>query len=100
MARASERCDSGAMFRTHEPRDGPMRSLAIRGRSCTPASNAELTDWLRGRVEGLRAAAPEMLIRLSRLAQDLPDATIDDGWLIELELPRDRPQRTPIPSGR
>ena len=67
-----------------------MRSLAIRGCSCTPASNAELTDWLRGRVEELRAAAPEMLIRLSRLAQDLPDATIDDGWLIEVELPPDR----------
>jgi hypothetical protein len=69
-----------------------MRSLAIRGRSCTPASTAELTDWLHGRVEELRAEAPDVLIRLSRLAQDLPDATIDDGWLIELELPRDQSQ--------
>ena len=63
-----------------------MSCLIIRCRSCTPASTVELTDWLEGKVAELREGTPRLLVRLSRLAQDLPETTIDDGWLIEVEL--------------
>jgi hypothetical protein len=29
---------------------------------------------------------------LTRLAQDLPETTVDDGWLIEVELQEERPE--------
>lgn len=63
-----------------------MSCLLIRSRSCTPASAEELTDWLEERVTELREGTPQLLVRLTRLAQDLPEATVDDGWLIEVEL--------------
>jgi hypothetical protein len=69
----------------------PMSGLVIRCRSCTPASAAELTDWLEAKVAELREGAPHLLVRLTRLAQDLPEATVDDGWLIEVELQGERP---------
>lgn len=72
-----------------------MSPLLIRCRSCTPASTAELTDWLEGKVAELRADTPRLLVRLTRLVQDLPEARVDDGWLIEVQLegeePKDRP---------
>ncbi|HYH52584.1 MAG TPA: hypothetical protein VD761_00485 [Solirubrobacterales bacterium] len=64
-----------------------MSSLVVRCRSCTPASAAELTDWLEAKVAELREGTPGLVVRLTRLAQDLPSATVDDGWLLEVELP-------------
>ena len=63
-----------------------MSCLLIRCRSCTPASAGELSGWLEERVAELREGTPQLLVRLTRLAQDLPGATVDDGWLIEVEL--------------
>ena len=64
-----------------------MSCVVVRCRSCTPASAAELTDWLEGKVTELREGTPGLLVRLTGLAQDLPSATVDDGWLLEVELP-------------
>jgi hypothetical protein len=61
-------------------------ALLIRCRSCTPASSVELTDWLEDKVARLRAGTPPVPVRLARLVQDLPKATVDDGWLIEVQL--------------
>jgi hypothetical protein len=72
-----------------------MSCLVIRCRSCTPASTVELTDWLEAKVAELREGAPESLVRLTRLAQDLAEATVDDGWLIEVELPGEQPAELP-----
>lgn len=69
-----------------------MSSLLIRCRSCTPASSVELTDWLEGKVAQLRTGTPRRLVRLTRLVQDLPAATVDDGWLIEVQLEGERPE--------
>lgn len=74
-----------------------MSRLVIRCRSCTPGSAGELTDWLEEKVVELRAGTPGLLARLTRLAQDLPDATVEDGWLVELELPGD-PAGEPLAS--
>ena len=63
-----------------------MSCLLIRCRSCTPASTEELTAWLEEKVAELREGTPQLLVRLTRLAQDLPEATVDDGWLIEVQL--------------
>ena len=63
-----------------------MNAMMIRCRSCTPVPTAELSDWLRTKVEELRTEAPHLPVRVSRLKQDLADASIDDGWLITIEL--------------
>lgn len=68
-----------------------MSCLIIRCRSCTPASAVELTDWLENKVANLREGTSGLLVRLTCLAQELPEATVDDGWLIELEIPGERP---------
>ena len=67
-----------------------MSSLLVCCRSCTPVAAGDLTDWLEGKVAELREGTPGLLVRLTRLAQDLPGATVDDGWLLELELPGER----------
>jgi hypothetical protein len=64
-----------------------MSCLIVRCRSCTPTSAAELTDWLEAKAAELREGTPGLVVRLTRLAQDLPSATVDDGWLLEVELP-------------
>ncbi|HET7574681.1 MAG TPA: hypothetical protein VFJ99_06150 [Solirubrobacterales bacterium] len=69
-----------------------MSNLVIRCRSCTPASAAELTDWLEAKLAELRERTPQLLVRLTRLAQDLPEATVEDGWLIEVESQGERPE--------
>ena len=61
--------------------------LAIICHPCTPAPTGDLEDWLEGQLDRLRKAAPQGIIRLSRLAQELPDTEIEVGWLVELELP-------------
>lgn len=67
-----------------------MSCLLVRCRSCTPASTVELTDWLEGKVDQLSADTPQAAVRLTRLVQDLPTATLDDGWLIEIRLEGER----------
>ena len=51
-----------------------------------PISPDELEGWLELEVKDLRAQAPHATVRLSRLTQGRPDAHLDIGWLIELEL--------------
>jgi hypothetical protein len=68
-----------------------LSRLIVRCRSCTPASAVELTGWLKDRVAELQEGTPGLSVRLTRLARDLPGATVDDGWLVELELPGDPP---------
>lgn len=66
--------------------------LIVRCRSCAPASTAELTTWLDERLGELRENKPSLLVRLSRLTQDLPETSIDDGWLIEVEIAGEQPE--------
>ena len=63
-----------------------MSCLLIRCRSCTPASTVELTGWIEDKVAQLSTSTPQAAVRLTRLVQDLPTATLDDGWLIEIRL--------------
>lgn len=64
-----------------------MVELAIRSHPSVPVDAAELESWLERQIGELRAAAPEAIIRLSRVTQALPDSVIANGWLIEIELP-------------
>ena len=64
-----------------------MTKLAILCHPCTPVPEGDLEDWLEDHLDRLRSAGPRGIIRLSRLAQELPDTEIAVGWLIELELP-------------
>lgn len=69
--------------------------LAIRCHWCTPVPAAELTEWLEGKVRELCDAWLELhgeevddpLVRVTQLVQPLAEARVEDGWLIELELP-------------
>jgi hypothetical protein len=63
-----------------------MVQLAIRCQPRVPISADELEGWLEIEVRDLRAQAPHATVRLSRLTQGGPDAHLDIGWLIELEL--------------
>lgn len=78
MARFRDECDRVAMVK-----------LAIVSHPCTPVSDADLEDWLESRVAELREATPGSIVRLSRLAQDLPDSEIGIGWLIDVEVPEE-----------
>ena len=68
-----------------------MVRLAIRCHPRVPVSSDELEGWLEIEVKDLHAQAPRATVRLSRLTQGLPNAQIDIGWLIELELDPDEP---------
>lgn len=68
-----------------------MVQLAIRCHPRVPISSDELEGWLEIQVKDLRAQAPHATVRVSRLTQGLPDAHLDIGWLIELELDPDEP---------
>ena len=63
-----------------------MAQLAIRCHPFVPADAGELEAWLERQVDDLRAEAPHTTVRLSRLTQSRPDANLDVGWLVELEL--------------
>jgi hypothetical protein len=101
MARLPDRWDIGPMLNAfptsvtngaaREALDAPMGSLVIRCRSCTPASTTELTEWLEDKLAQLRTGTPRLQVRLTRLVQDLPAATVDDGWLIEVQREGDAP---------
>jgi hypothetical protein len=71
-----------------------MIQLSIRCHPLVPVSADELEEWLELQVSDLRKEAPHGTIRLLRLTQDLPDASLGVGWLLELELPEDDPLRT------
>lgn len=74
---------------------GPMGCFVIRCRSRTPVPAVELTDWLEARLAELREETPRLLARLARLPRDPADPALDDGWLIEVEPPGDRPDERP-----
>jgi hypothetical protein len=63
-----------------------MIQLAIRCHARVPVASHELEGWLERQVDELRAGAPHATIRLSRLTQSGPDAELDVGRLVELEL--------------
>ena len=65
--------------------------LAIRCDPRVAASAEELERWLERQVDELRANAPQGIVRLSRLTRERPDAGLDVGWLIELELDEEEP---------
>jgi hypothetical protein len=68
-----------------------MVQLSIRCHPFAPVSADELEQWLGRQVSHLRKEAPQGTIRLLRLTQERPDASLDIGWLLELELPEDEP---------
>jgi hypothetical protein len=68
-----------------------MVQLSIRCHPFAPVSADELEQWLERQVSQLRKEAPQGTIRLLRLTQELPDASLDIGWLLELELPEEDP---------
>ena len=63
-----------------------MLQLAIRCHPSVPVDAEDLEEWLEHQVEKLRAKAPHATVRLARLTQHLPNAALDVGWLLELEL--------------
>jgi hypothetical protein len=71
--------------------DSCMVQLAIRCHPRVPVSAVELEHWLAQQVDHLRAEAPQATVRLSRLTQGAPDADLEIGWLVELELAEDEP---------
>jgi hypothetical protein len=66
-----------------------MAKLTILCHPYTPVPSADLEKWLHSELDQLRSAAPQAIIRLSQLSQDLPDRQIETGWLIELEAEED-----------
>jgi hypothetical protein len=68
-----------------------MVQLSIRCHPFAPVSADELEQWLERQVSHLREEAPQGTIRLLRLTQERPDASLVIGWLLELELPEDEP---------
>ena len=71
-----------------------MLQLAIRCHPCVPVSADELEPWLEKQLDELRVDAPRGTLRLSRLTQGAPDLDLENGWLIELDLPEDEPLLT------
>ena len=71
-----------------------MLQLAIRCHPCVPVSADELEPWLEKQLDALRADTPHGTLRLSRLTQGAPDLDLENGWLIELDLPEGEPLLT------
>jgi hypothetical protein len=71
-----------------------MLQLAIRCHPCVPVSADELEPWLEKQLDELRADTPHGTLRLSRLTQGAPDLDLENGWLIELDLPEGEPLLT------
>ncbi len=74
---------------TPTPDSVGMVELAIRCHPCVPVDAGELESWLERQLGELRGAAPESIVRFSRLTQALPDSEIAIGWLVEMELQDD-----------
>jgi hypothetical protein len=66
-----------------------MVTLTILCHPCTPVEPESLDRWLHNQTDLLRSIDPGLIVRQSRLAQELPDSEIVGGWLIELEAPDD-----------
>jgi hypothetical protein len=64
-----------------------MPQIAIRCHPCTPIAAEEFEAWLAAEVERLRASAPQAVLRLLRLSQQVPTDQAGIGWLIELDAP-------------
>jgi hypothetical protein len=62
-----------------------MPQIAIRCHPYAPIAAEELEAWLEAEVERLRASAPQAVLRLLRLSQEMPTGEADIGWLIELD---------------
>ena len=71
-----------------------MPQLAIRCHPCVPVSADELEPWLEKQLDELRSDAPHGTVRLSRLTQGAPGVNLENGWLIELDLPEGEPLLT------
>jgi hypothetical protein len=71
-----------------------MLQLAIRCHPCVPVSADELEPWLEKQLDQLRVDVPHGTLRLSRLTQGAPDLDLENGWLIELDLPEGEPLLT------
>ena len=71
-----------------------MLQLAIRCHPSVPVSADELEPWLEKQLDELRADTPHGTLRLSRLTQGAPDVNLENGWLIELDLPEGEPLLT------
>ena len=71
--------------------DWRMVQIAIRCQPRVPVAADELQEWLERQVHELRAEAPHATVRLSRLTQGGPNADLDIGWLVELELGEGEP---------
>jgi hypothetical protein len=72
-----------------------MVQLAIRCVPWAPVGTEDVERWLGEEIEELRRLAPDGTVRLSRLSQEGPNAHVDIGWLIELELAEDQPLLAP-----
>ena len=68
-----------------------MLQLAIRCHPCVPVPADDLEPWLEKQLDELRADAPHGTLRLSRLTQGAPNVNLENGWLIELDLPEGEP---------
>jgi hypothetical protein len=68
-----------------------MVQLAIRCQPIAPISARELQGWLELEMHELRAAVPRGTVRLSRLTQGAPNADLEIGWLVELEVAEGEP---------
>jgi hypothetical protein len=71
-----------------------MIQVAIRCQPSVPIDADELERWLELEVVDLRAETTHGIIRLSRLTQGVPNAHVDIGWLIELQLSEEEPLLT------
>jgi hypothetical protein len=65
-----------------------MPQIAIRCHPYAPVAAEELEAWLEAEVERLRASAPQAVLRLLRLSQQVPTGEAGIGWLIELDAAR------------
>jgi hypothetical protein len=59
--------------------------VAIRCHPYAPVEPDELEAWLEREVDQVRAATPEVMVRLMRLTQARPTGACVVGWLVELE---------------
>ena len=72
-------------------RPSDATKLAIRCLPRVPVAASDVEQWLERQLEEFRHHRGQATLRLSRLTQTGPDTDIAIGWLIELELPGDRP---------
>jgi hypothetical protein len=62
-----------------------MPQIAIRCHPCAPVAAEEIEAWLEAELERLRGSAPQAVLRLLRLSQQVPTGEAGIGWLVELD---------------